>query len=163
MLEVFLRRTRHCSSAKVKYIIIPRQVNVVGKDRMSPKNFPILFSDYFFDLVVSAWTTCIPRRLQDLQLSTDRAEISTFFGWNILMRIDEPPNKRLYWNSNSFLRSPGFERKSSFQTFWILKKVLPCFNSGLWRSNWQIEKVSQYRYTVYSRQKHFDQPRTRQV
>ena len=58
----------------------------------------------------------------DQQFSTDRAEMSAFFGLNIFMGINQLPNKRFYWDSNPFLGNAEFEKTISLKHFEILSR-----------------------------------------
>ena len=48
--------------------------------------------------------------------------MTAFFDLNILMGINQLPNKRLYWDSNPILGNAGFEKAISLKHFELLSR-----------------------------------------
>ena len=89
----------------------------------SPKDFfDLFFGDQFFDLVVHATISNARSKFNDQNFTTDRDEMSAFFGLNILMGINQLPRIPLYWNSDLFLGNTGFKTTIPLKRFWILNR-----------------------------------------
>ena len=89
----------------------------------SPKDFfDLFFGDQFFDLVVRATISYARSKFNDQNFTTDRDEMSAFFGLNILMGINQLPRIPLYWNSDLFLGNAGFKTTIPLKRFWILNR-----------------------------------------
>ena len=89
----------------------------------SPKDFfDLFFGDDFFDLVVRATISYARSKFGDQNFTTDRDEMSAFFGLNILMGINELPKISLYWDSDLFLGNAGFKTTIPLKRFWLLNR-----------------------------------------
>ncbi|XP_028403936.1 piggyBac transposable element-derived protein 4-like [Dendronephthya gigantea] len=93
----------------------------LGQDATPKDFFDLFFGDEFLDHVVHA-TISYARSKGDQNFSTDRDEMSAFFGLNILIGINRLPRISLYWDSDIFLGNPGFKTTIPLRRFWILKK-----------------------------------------
>ena len=89
----------------------------------SPKDFfDLFFGDQFFDLVVHATILYARAKFNHQNFTTDRNEMCSFFGLNILMGINQLPKISLYWDSDLFLGNAGFKTTIPLKCFWILNR-----------------------------------------
>ncbi|XP_028416126.1 piggyBac transposable element-derived protein 4-like [Dendronephthya gigantea] len=104
----------------------------LGQDATPKDFFDLFFGNEFLDHVVHA-TISYACSKGDQNFSTDRDEMSAFFGLNILIGINRLPRISLYWDSDIFLGNSGFKTTIPLRRFWILKKY--CHISDLRQEN----------------------------
>ncbi|CAB4009487.1 Hypothetical predicted protein [Paramuricea clavata] len=89
----------------------------------SPKDFfDLFFGDQFFDHIVHATISYARSNHNDQNFTTNRDEMSAFFGLNILMGINRLPTIRSYWDSDLFLGNAGFKTTMPSKRFLILNR-----------------------------------------
>ena len=94
------------------------------RKRCFPQRFfrPFLVMIFLTLSFAQQYLCTLAKKHGDQQFSTDRAEMSAFFGLNILMGINQLPNKRLCWDSNPFLGNAGFKKTISLKHFKLLSR-----------------------------------------
>ena len=109
----------------------------------SPKDFfDLFFGNQFFNLVVHATISYAHSKFNDQNFTTDRDEMSAFFGLNILMGINQLPKISLYWNSDLFLGNAGFKTTIPLKRFWISNRYFHI--SDPWQEN-PMDKLAKIR------------------
>jgi hypothetical protein len=89
----------------------------------SPKDFfDLFFGDQFFNHIVHATISYARLNHNDQNFTTNRDEISAFFGLNILKGINQLPKISLYWDSDLLLGNTGFKTTIPLKHFFILNR-----------------------------------------
>ena len=95
----------------------------LGENATAKDFFNLFIDDNYIDEIVRN-TIVYARSQGDNKFTTNRAEISAYFGLNILLGIHELPQLHMYWDSDDFIGVEGFKKTIPKQRFFTLSKYL---------------------------------------
>ena len=102
--------------------------------------FSLFIDDEFIDVVVEN-TIAYARKLNDETFTTNRREISAFFGLNIFMGVNKLPSVSRYWHTDPFIGSEGFKRTIPYKRFYQLSKYIHLSNPEEENANDKLAKL----------------------